>query len=376
MIRATKGVVVSVLSLVAGTLVVLACEDDPHRRTSAEQLQQTGGACQADPGKLPEPNCDNSDKKCDNPPGCAINEAKCGSKSTCLPIGDNKGKDVLDFRMRRLNIAAPAVLAGPLIQNTVVTLNIDLEATECGELGKGLFTWLLRVDKKNNRLITGGAPPSKDPFGEGFCFAAFQLGETKVQPIDVPIAVTGDTFRSTGSDDDINIPIFLNEQVSSAIILPISKPHIEGVTISADGNCIGKFNLPALDNGCFEILDLCQKWQTAGSLGGYITPERADGVRIKDLNNKSLCAFLASDSGETCVRDGAGKVVFKGDYCSTTDSPGGCADSVWLAATFAASAAKVFDGKGKVEACSGQVTQPDGGADAGDAGIADAADGG
>lgn len=376
MIRPTKGVVVSVLCALAGTLVVLACEDDPHRRTTPEQLQQTGGACSAEPGQLPEPNCDNSDKKCDNAPGCAIDEAKCGSKTTCLPIGENKGKDVQDFRMRRLNIAAPAVLAGPLIQNTVVTLNIDLAAPECGEPGKGLFTWLLRVDRKNNRLITGGAPPSKDPFGQGFCFAAFQSASTKVEPIDVPIVFNGDTFTSSPSKGDINIPIFLSDDVGSAIVLPISAPRISGVTISAEGNCIGALNLAALDNRCTEDKDLCQKWTTAGSLGGFITLERADAVRIRDLNNKSLCAFLASDSGETCARDANKQIVFKGDYCSTTDSPGGCADSVWMAATFAASAAKIFDGKGSIEACSGKITETDAGTDAGDSGIVDASDDG
>jgi hypothetical protein len=46
---------------------------------------------------------------------------------------------------------------------------------------------------------------------------------------------------------------------------------------------------------------------------------------------------------------------------------------VWLAATFAASAAKIFDGKGTVEGCSGAITGP---TDAGpvDANATDAAD--
>jgi hypothetical protein len=32
-----------------------------------------------------------------------------------------------------------------------------------------------------------------------------------------------------------------------------------------------------------------------------------------------------------------------GDYCSTTQSPGGCNDSVWLSATFAANAVKIYE---------------------------------
>src|SRR5262245_10370780 len=108
--------------------VVVACEDDPHRRTSREQaLGGTGGACTGSPGPLPEPNCDDSAKDCESRPGCTINEAYCGPKSTCLPMADNKGKDVLDFRIRRLNVATPPALASDLIQDAIVAHAIDLD---------------------------------------------------------------------------------------------------------------------------------------------------------------------------------------------------------------------------------------------------------
>ena len=42
-----------------------------------------------------------------------------------------------------------------------------------------------------------------------------------------------------------------------------------------------------------------------------------------------------------CPRDASGKLTVKGDYCSLTATPGGCADSYWFAATFAASAVTV-----------------------------------
>lgn len=353
-----------------GATVVLACEDDPHRRTAPGQVLGGGGACEALPGELPRADCDDSEKICTPAPGCAIDEALCGSKSTCLPIGDNTGKEVLDLRIRRLNIAAPAALASPFIQNTVVNSGIDLAQPACAEGGQGLFTWILRVDKTANTLVTGGAPPAADPLGQGFCFASFEIGGTKVTPITAKIELTGDTFK-TVERQDVNIPIFLSEQLSSAIILPIRDARIEDVTLSPDGNCIGAFNAAALDPACVEDRTLCSKWSTAGALGGFITLEEADAVKIRDLNNKSLCAFLASDAGLVCGRDAAGKIVFKGDYCSTDKSPGSCQDSVWLAATFAASAAKIFDGQGVVEGCSGATTEP---ADAGaDADVSDAA---
>ena len=359
------GAIAMVVGLVgAAALVALACEDDPHRRTMPGQLLGGGGACKAESGALPAPDCDNSSKACSPSPGCTIDEARCGSTSTCLPQGDNKGKDVLDLRIRRLNIAAPEALASQFIQNTVVNSGIDLAEPSCAENGKGLFTWLLRVDRNANTIVTGGAPPSSDPFGQGFCFANFEIGGTKVEPLTAKIAFEGDTFK-TLERANVNIPIFLSEQLSSAIVLPIRDARIEGVTVSADGNCVGAFNAVALDPSCTEDRDLCQKWTTAGALGGYITLEEADGVKIRDLNNKSLCAFLASDPGLVCARNGS-EIVYKGDYCSTDKSPRSCQDSVWLAATFAASASKIFDGAGVVDGCSGATTNPvvDAGSDA------------
>jgi hypothetical protein len=340
--------------------IALACSDDPHKRTSAEQALGGGGACAAPPGKLPAPNCDDSENKCESRPGCTIDEARCGSKSTCLPIGDNTGKDVLDFRIRRLKIATPATLAGELIQNTVVTLNIDLPEKSCGELGKGLFTWLLQVDRKNNTLVTGGAPPPTDALGKGFCFARFDVGGTKVEPITSKIEFTGSKFKTT-EPQKLKVPIFLAADVGSVVLLPITDVVLDGVTISDDGNCIGRFNEIALDPQCYDD-SICSKWTTSGSLGGFITLEEADAVRIRDLNNKSLCSFLAGEA-DSCARDASGKIVYQGDYCSKDKQPGSCADSVWLAATFAASAAKIFDGQGSVPGCSG-VAAGDAGTDA------------
>jgi hypothetical protein len=356
---------------------VVSCADDEHRRTSREQATSGGGsgACKAAPGEIPAADCDNSQQSCDPIPGCEIDEARCGSKTTCLPIGDNKGKQVLDFRIRRLNIATPPALAGSFIQNTVVNLNIDLNEKTCGELGKGLFTWLLQVDRVNNRIITGGSPPASDPLGQGFCFARFDLNGQRVEPIDVPVKFEGDKFTALEALD-VRIPIFLNEQLASAILLPISNAQLKDVSISADGNCIGKFRAAALDPACVEAQELCTKWQTAGALGGFITLEDADTVKIRELNNKSLCSFLAGETPLQCTRDGNGKIVYEGDYCSATKTPGGCKDAVWLAATFAASAAKIFDGKGIVDGCSGAATGDAGSTDAGTDAPIDAPDDG
>jgi hypothetical protein len=365
---AARHVLVALAAAAAGAALALAC-DDEHKRTPRGKLLGGGGACEAPAGSLPKPDCDNSSRACAPVPGCTIDEAICGSVATCLPLADNGGKDVVDLRFRRLNIAAPASLASSVIQNTIVNSNLDLEARSCGERGTGLFTWLMRVDRKAGTLLTGGAPPSSDPFGQGFCFARFELNGTTVQPFASRIELAGGTFR-TMERADVNIPIFTSEQLSSAIVLPIRGARIEGVTLSPDGNCIGAFNAAALDPACAEDRDLCPKWTTAGALGGYITLEEADGIRIEAIN-KSLCAYLAAENEPVCAREG-GKIAFKGDFCAADYAAGGCQDSVWLAATFAASAARIFDGAGAVEGCSGASATVDAGADGASDAAADA----
>ena len=94
-----------------------------------------------------------------------------------------------------------------------------------------------------------------------------------------------------------------------------------------------------------------------------MTLEEADAVTIQELA-RSLCVVLSKGvpgANGKCARDSAGKIAFKGDYCSTSKTAGDCGDSMWLAATFAASGATIFDGQG-VPGCSGFGR--DGGTDA------------
>jgi hypothetical protein len=80
---------------------------------------------------------------------------------------------------------------------------------------------------------------------------------------------------------------------------------------------------------------------------------------------------VSFDSTGHCSKDASGKITAMGDYCSQSNSAGGCADSFWLAATIAASAAKINDGSHD-PACNGSgVITTDAGADG--AGPADGA---
>ncbi len=374
-----RSLLLSLVGLTTGGLALVvfgACGFDPPAKNTAEGGgggSGPGGPCKADPGQLPTPNCDNSSNDCSQP-GCPIDTSKCGDPGTCLPLADNGGKSTLDFRIRRLNIAAPPSLALPLIQNAIVTKNIDLKAKQCGELGNGAFNWLIRLDKTANTLKTGGAPPVTDFLGQGYCFYNHTTTTgVKVGPADGTVKFDGDTFSTTTPIKSLPIPIFLAGDVNNVIVLPITDATITSVTISANNNCIGSFQPKALDSDCVDDPGACSKWQTAGAIGGYITLEEADGVLVQDLS-ESLCVLLTGTvSSKTadgkCQRDGGGHIVPKGDFCSTTKTAGGCQDSYWLAATFAASAAKINDGSTTVE-CQAGGGPVDSGADT----SADAAD--
>ncbi len=359
------------LGTAAMTVLVFACGFNPPEKNPTPP-SSSGGACKAAPGELPPSDCDKSDNVCTGSicttgTGCCVVEPKCGDPETCLPIGDNKGKNVIDLRIRRLTVASPPALAEPFIQNVVVTKNIDLNANgkggvpACGEGGQGSFNWMMTIDKAAGTMITGGAPPTSD-FTKGYCFFNQQVGSIKVQPASVKVTFNGDKFDSDPIPK-LNVPIFVGGNVKNAVILPISDAVIKNVTLSADNNCVGKFNGSALAKDCSEDITACQKWKTAGAIGGFITIEEADEVDVKDLGS-SLCVVLTKERNaeNKCPRDGAGKLTPKGDFCSTTKKGGDCRDSFWLAVTFAASAAKVTDGAGVAE-CQGG-TSTDGGTDA------------
>lgn len=339
------------IAALSGGMAISACSDDKKLTNTGGDSGVASGACVASAGQFPAPDCasDSIPPVCTNAGTCAIDEAKCGSKSTCMPLGDNSSRMKLDFRMRRLTVVAPAALASATIQNAVVDHGVSLNAKACGESGDGSFTWLLRIDKSNNTLTTGGAPPTPDPFATGYCFAKTKSAGSNIDivPATAVGTLNGNKFSMNAPVDKLNVPIFANGDPNQLIILPISYAKVQDITISENGNCIGSFNYPALDNQCGDSRSDCSRWHTAGSLGGYITLEEADGVPIPQLGGRTLCVMLTQSTpgadGKSCQRDGNNKIKFQGDFCSTTKMPGGCADSYWMAATFAASAVKIND---------------------------------
>jgi hypothetical protein len=354
------------------------------------EVCSSNGVCAPAPGTFPNAECESSALDgCIAGSTCAINEAVCGSKSTCLPMGNNMGQAVQNFRLRRLTVNSPASLAKGFVQKAVLDKGIDLHADgtmlngaatpQCGEHGDGAFNWLITLDTGAKTVKTGGAPPSVDPFGVGYCYANGTLGGIAVAPItNVSYTMNPDGTLGAGPVANLNVPIFVHGDVNNVVVLPLHNANFSEVKISTDGNCIGSFNTGALDNSCNDVSrDDCSKWHTDGALGGYISLEESDKVAVQDLN-ATLCVLLTSSTGvvpatggvmcgatpcPACKRDASGKIAFQGDYCSTTKAAGGCADSFWLSATFAASAVKINDGTGVAQCAGGGPPPVDGGTD-------------
>jgi hypothetical protein len=280
-------------------------------------------------------------------------------------MADNSHKKTLDFRLRKLNVTAPPRLALGFTQTAVIDQGINLKNL-CGEGGDGSFNWLLRFDTMGGKFTTGGAPSSPDPFTLGYCFARETVGGLTIAPVTVNVTLQAGTW-STDPIATLNVPIFDPNNGGLPIVLPLTNARLQGVTISPDGNCIGSYNPAGVSsptpgtNTCIDQApSLCQRWHTAGSIGGYITLEAAEQVFIRQ-ESETLCALLTQGvGGATSCKDASGQLTAMGDYCSTTQSPGGCADSFWLAATFAASAVTIDDAPTDPE-CSGAMVGSDGG---------------
>ncbi len=334
-----------------GAVVALSgCADDLHLRSAATIDDPCGVA----PGQMPRADCAAPADVASVPPATMSCELapSCGDANTCLPLARNQGRTEMDFRVRQLSVVAPRALREGPVQAALVRDRVDLDQRQCAEHGTGLFNWLLRVDRTTGTLTTGGAPPA-DPT-DGYCFARFStLRGAPASAARAPIAWDRTAFTTT-APMDIRLPVFHTSDPRSAQVLSIHDARFADVALSTE-DCIGTFNRSALDGTCAPTGR--DKWTSGGALAGYMTLKEADEIVLPDLSGDSLCVVLLGasardDATHRCARDAQGNLPALGDYCGQTKAAGDCRDSVWFAATFAASAVKIHDGTG-VPACSG-----------------------
>lgn len=326
-----------------------------------------GVACSASPGTLPTSgNChlpwtDGGESCTPICSPCSPPSPTCGDPR-CLPMSNNT-PPVYNFRMEALHILLPKNLQG-LPQDLAVTEGITLNAPMCGYQEKsadpyvGGFNWLIRLDSLKHQITTGGALPVQDPYDAGYSFLNEKYGDSGILVAPVcldaglaDVKAAGEiTFSSEPATGILNIPIFLSDTdpPSSPTILPIRGAQFYDVTISPDDegqpDCIGDINQAWYPQsaGCADnALDTCPKWYTGGAIGGYITLTDAQNIDVVLLQS-TLCSLLVYGPKPENVCTAAD--LTKGDYCSTTQTAGGCGDSFWLAATFAANAVSIADG--------------------------------
>ena len=278
---------------------------------------------------------------------CTPTDPVC-SRGDCIALDDNTGKSKYVLRMAQLTITSPSVLALPAVggPSGLVTLAIRQNLEQCQLKGQGTFNWLMEVDEQNLILRTGGAKPVTDPL-QGYCFdeKSYDVdGVPFTVPIEVPITLSGGAF-TTEVIEDLVVPIYTTAAATSETLLPLHQVRLSNAKVSADKNCVGSYNDENLDpdNLC-GAEDGIPAFHDDGTLDGFIGLEEADGVIVEALGS-TLCTLLTPDteSGGVCERDGNGDIVFKGDWCSTSNSAAtaDCADAMRLSATFAASAAKL-----------------------------------
>jgi hypothetical protein len=248
--------------------------------------------------------------------------------------------------MSQITITKPTVLGMGVVGNIVANgLTMNLE--ECNLAGGGTFSWLLQFDTATGKLLTGGGKPAADPTA-GYCFVDEMVNGFQISPANIDSGLMGQQF--TAEVGDIIVPIYLDAKAEEAVLLPLKKGKLTG-ELSADNNCVGKYNADTLDpeNNCLAEAGKLA-FTNAGTLDGYITLKDADSV-IVDTLNQSLCVLLSGDAATygdggmpaKCKVDGMGNIMFKGDWCDATNAAADatCFDSSKLGAAYAASGVKI-----------------------------------
>lgn len=320
---------------VAPVVALPACSSQPSSGPIVDAATAPD-ACAPAAGQAPAPSCNDV-------PMCMGMPAPCTATSPCLALADNTGKSVVDLRLRKLHVATPKTLTFPIVQEGLVDMGLNL--TETCEGGDGGFSVLLRLDMNAKTLTAGGGPPASA--ATPYCFVNTTNHGFSVAPVTSPAALASDgTWQAENFAGPLNIPIFAGGALDALVTLPVRSPSIQSMQLSSDGNCVGSY----------ASVTTCQRWTTAATLSGYITLEDADRVPIPQLSNATLCVLLTNGTGTTCARDANQQIIAPGDYCSQTQGPATttCADSFWLASTFAASAVTIGDGAG-VPLCEGSA---------------------
>jgi hypothetical protein len=267
---------------------------------------------------------------------------------------DQSSATVFGLRVAQLDVALPVSFSQGAVQGMIASAALPDDAA-CNQMGTGTFSWLLQFDTKAGTLTTGGARPVADP-SQGYTFddetitagsASFHVAKVTVSAGETPECA----FSSATAADLVVLPVFTDPSGANVMLLPLHHLVFDSGRISADNGCIGRYNAGGLtSSGCMPDA-LHPTFVDDASVSAFFVLEEADTVDVPMLG-ASLCVILSGDAqgfgdGATpvahCKRDGAGQVLFKGDWCSSTDAKAtpACADALRFSAQFAAVGATI-----------------------------------
>lgn len=257
----------------------------------------------------------------------------------CLSLVDNSGKTDFGLRVAFFEPVKPAALASGLLKNLIQS-GVQMSLSSCNLVGSGTINVLMRISQAGVTL--GGAVPVADPTA-GYSFFEGNVGMVHVVPGSTSLVNVEEGFETLPID--LVLPLFLDASATQTILLPLKRVVVFG-SLSADQNCLGSYNAEGLnpDNSCMPD-EATPQFLAGGVVRGHITLEDADTIVIS-ATNQTLCVLLggtaAPSSGtKVCARDANGKILFKGDWCDSTNMPNDCQDSVQLEASIAASGIKI-----------------------------------
>ncbi len=293
---------------------------------------------------------------------CKPQAAECyvagpeGVGSECLARADYSGSDVVQMRVTSHQVASPLALASPFVQDAIITKKSTLLEPSCNLDGSGQFNLLMELDTANNTMKVGGGVPQAliGPISDGTCFANFKdtASGLDVAPVQAATTVNADGALEAKFPFFV-MPIYLEDKADqdSYVLVPLHEMTFTA-KLSKDKGCVGRFAPERLDQGLG-----CQPnesefaWDPGGRYEGYITVDEADNVFVVSLG-QTLCVVLTGDPSKwkgpspdsSCVTSKGFTETGgmpKGDWCSTTNSAGGCQDSWRLVIDVAAQAIKI-----------------------------------
>jgi hypothetical protein len=275
---------------------------------------------------------------------------------SCLGLVDNTGKTRFGLRMSEVDFTAPPSFAAGAVAQVLAGATQANHAA-CNLEGTATFNWLLQFDTAAHTLTTGGAKPVQDPT-QGYAFDDEMITQGAhvfhVQPTTFPgVAPNAAGNFAVASGQDLIMPIFLNAQATSVVLLPLHQARLGLGMLSCNQSCIGTYNAAALQpaSSCLPDPNAAppiRQFVTNAVLDGFITLEEADAVIISSIM-QTLCVLLSGNASmygvpgpggvTVCRRDATMQIVYQGGWCAMTNMPAisGCANSEHVAASYAAS---------------------------------------